>query len=69
MTMPTVYFPSRPEFDVIDVRFLTTDGGEKLLLPLLNRLDHGGGLPGPVRAHGGMVRVSAHAEWHDILPF
>jgi len=36
MTMPTVYFPSRPEFDAIDVRFLTTDGGEKLLTLLVD---------------------------------
>ena len=28
--MPTVFFPSRPEFEVIDLWFVTVDGSEKL---------------------------------------
>ncbi len=40
------------------------DGGEEYRLPVLHRVDDGGGLLGRVRPHGALGRVAAHAQGH-----
>ena len=52
--MPTVYFPSRPEIEVIDVWFLTVDGGEKLQTLLVD---------------SGFTGQSSFVLAHDALEF